>query len=53
MGSSDGAAAYGWKMMTVIAAAALMAFGALFLGARFRRSAGPLTRGGLENPPHV
>jgi hypothetical protein len=37
MGSSDGVAAYGWKMLTVIAAAALMAFGALFLGARFRQ----------------
>jgi len=42
MGSSEPAAehsiAHGWKMLTVIAAAALTAFGALFLGARWNRA---------------
>jgi hypothetical protein len=36
MGSSDDVATHGWMTLTVIATAALMAFGALFLGARFR-----------------
>jgi hypothetical protein len=35
MGSSDDVATHGWMTLTVIAAAALMAFGALFLGARW------------------
>jgi hypothetical protein len=37
MGSSDEPKTYGWKMLTVIAAAALMAFGALFLGSRWNQ----------------
>ncbi|HEY4640179.1 MAG TPA: hypothetical protein VII75_02460 [Thermoanaerobaculia bacterium] len=37
MGSSDEPSpSYGWKMLTVIATFALMTFGALFLGSRWR-----------------
>jgi|GEM_PF-2632126 len=36
MGSSE-SGAYGWKMLTVIAAAALATFGALFFGSRLTR----------------
>jgi hypothetical protein len=37
MGSSDVEVSRSWKMLSVIATAALMAFGALFLGARYRQ----------------